>query len=94
MIVMMMMIMKMKEIQNLFIYPQRAKPRKNSGREVLPDESTHFRFQACTDLWARGLPLSFSQRAIEILRAVTKLSILSCYFLSLSDFVLNISMMD
>ena len=55
---------------------------------------THFRFQACTELWARGLPFSFLQRAIEILRSITKLSTLSWYFLSISDFFLNISMTD
>ena len=50
---------------------------------------THFLFQASTELWARGLPLSFSQRATEILRFLAKVSTLSSYFLSLSDFFLK-----
>ena len=37
---------------------------------------------------ASGLPLSW-QRALEILRSKTKLSSLSCHFLSLSNFLLN-----
>ena len=35
----------------------------------------------------QGTPLSFSQRATEILLSLAKVSTLSSYFLSLSDFL-------
>ena len=72
-----------------------GRPRENSWEwRCFVTKVTHFRFQACTELWARGLPLSFSQRATEILRPLAKVSTLSSYFLSLSDFLWNISMVD